>query len=51
VIKIKIRPGSYSRNNSLTLKALGYTQTNLTLELLNEETPRIFQVDEDGFMV
>jgi DNA helicase-2/ATP-dependent DNA helicase PcrA len=34
-----------------TLKAMGFKPTNLTLELLEEEKPRIFQVDENGFMV
>ncbi len=29
----------------------GFKVTNLTLELLDEEKPRIFQVDEDGFMI
>jgi DNA helicase-2/ATP-dependent DNA helicase PcrA len=34
-----------------TLKATGLKPTNLSLELLEEEKPRIFRVDEDGFMV
>ncbi len=34
-----------------TLKATGLKPANLTLELLEEEKPRTFQVDGDGFMV
>lgn len=34
-----------------TLRAIGLKPSNLTLELLEEEKPRIFQVGDDGLMV
>lgn len=37
--------------NDPTLKAMGYKPMNLTLELLEEEKPRVFQVGDDGVMV
>jgi DNA helicase-2/ATP-dependent DNA helicase PcrA len=37
--------------NDPTLRTMGYKPMNLTLELLEEEKPRIFQIDGDGFMV
>jgi DNA helicase-2/ATP-dependent DNA helicase PcrA len=37
--------------NDPALKAMGYKPMNLTLELLEEEKPRVFQVGDDGFMV
>jgi len=33
------------------LKAMGYKPMNLTLELLEAEKPRIFQIGDDGLMV
>jgi len=33
------------------LKAMGYKPMNLTLELLEAEKPRVFQVGNDGVMV
>jgi DNA helicase-2/ATP-dependent DNA helicase PcrA len=33
------------------LKAMGYKPMNLTLELLEQEKPRIFQIGDDGLMV